>query len=83
MRTDLVTDTELELARMWAGLLAVDRVDRCDDFFNLGGDSMLATVLILDARRTWKVEFSVRALIGAPVLKDLAALIDGLVAARG
>ena len=82
VRTDLVTPTELELARMWAGLLGVDRVDRCDDFFTLGGDSMLATVLILHARRTWNVEFSVRALIEAPALKDLAALIDGVVAGR-
>ena len=80
--TDPVTETELELARIWAGLLGVDRVDRSDDFFDLGGDSMLATVLTLNARWTWNVEFSVRALIGAPVLKDLAALIDRLVAAR-
>jgi hypothetical protein len=80
--TEPVTDTELELARMWAGLLGIDRVERGDDFFDLGGDSMLATVLILNARRTWNVEFSVRAVIDAPALKDLAALIDGLVATR-
>lgn len=82
MRTDLHSDTERELAGMWADLLGLDAVDRHDDFFDLGGDSMLATTLILAARRTWRVELSVRALIGAPVLKDLAGLIDGLVTVR-
>lgn len=80
--TSAPTATEAELARMWTELLGVDQVDPSDDFFTLGGDSMLATVLILHARRTWNVEFSVRALIEAPALQDLAALIDGLVASR-
>ncbi|NES30206.1 hypothetical protein GCE86_08130 [Micromonospora terminaliae] len=75
---DLVTDTELALARMWADVLGVDAVGRRDNFFDLGGDSMLATRLVLSARRTWNVEFSVRALVDSPVLMDLAARIDGL-----
>lgn len=81
MRSDLVTDTEHALARMWAEVLGVDVVGRGDNFFDLGGDSMLATRLVLSARRTWNVEFSVRVLVGSPVLKDLAGRIDVLVAA--
>jgi hypothetical protein len=76
---DLVTDTELALARMWVEVLGVDAVGRGDNFFDLGGDSMLATRLVLSARRTWNVEFSVRVLVDSPVLKDLAGRIDVLV----
>jgi hypothetical protein len=76
---DLVTETELALARMWVDVLDVDAVGRGDNFFDLGGDSMLATMLVLSARRTWNVEFSVRVLVDSPVLKDLAGRIDVLV----
>jgi hypothetical protein len=83
MRVDLVTDTELALARMWSDVLGVDVVGRGDNFFDLGGDSMLATMLVLSARRAWNVEFSVRVLVDSPVLEDLARRIDALVAEPG
>ncbi|MBQ0853813.1 amino acid adenylation domain-containing protein [Streptomyces sp. BH-SS-21] len=35
------TPTELQLAAIWAELLEVDAVSREDDFFDLGGDSLL------------------------------------------
>ncbi|MEV7327446.1 phosphopantetheine-binding protein [Micromonospora sp. NPDC093244] len=78
-QADPLTDTELALARMWAEVLGVDAVGRGDNFFDLGGDSMLATRLVLSARRTWNVEFNVRVLVDTPVLKDLAGRIDVLV----
>jgi Phosphopantetheine attachment site len=82
MPADLVTDTELRLARMWADVLGVDIVGRDVDFFEIGGDSMLATKIVLSARRAWNVEFTVRVLLDSPVLKDLASQIDMLVAGR-
>jgi hypothetical protein len=83
MRADLVTETELALAGLWTEILHVDDVGRSDNFFDLGGDSMLATRLVLAARRTWNVQFSVRVLVESPVLKDLADRIDALVAGAG
>ena len=83
MQADLFTDTELNLAKMWADMLGVEIVGRRDNFFDLGGDSMLATRLVLSARRRWNVEFTVRMLIDSPVLKDLASRIDVLVADCG
>jgi Phosphopantetheine attachment site len=80
MKADPVTETELKLAGMWAEALGVDSVGRDDDFFDMGGDSMLATTVVLLARRTWNVEFTVRVLLDSPVLKDLAIQIDALAA---
>lgn len=80
MRADLATDTEVRLSQLWADVLGVDAVSRDDNFFDLGGDSMLATRLALMARRAWNVEFSVRLLIDSLVLKDMAGRIDALVA---
>ena len=79
MRADLATDTEVQLSQMWVDVLGVDTVGRGDNFFDLGGDSMLATRLVLTARRAWNVEFSVRVLVDSPVLKDMASRIDVLV----
>ncbi|MFD6189253.1 MULTISPECIES: non-ribosomal peptide synthetase [unclassified Streptomyces] len=36
------TETEKGLAEIWADVLGLDRVDAADDFFALGGDSLLA-----------------------------------------
>ncbi|WP_328403361.1 amino acid adenylation domain-containing protein [Streptomyces sp. NBC_00390] len=40
-RTPPVTPTEILLARIWSELLDVPRISREDDFFSLGGDSLL------------------------------------------
>lgn len=37
-----VTDTERAIAQVWAEVLGVERVARNDDFFSLGGSSLLA-----------------------------------------
>ncbi|MGN4225409.1 phosphopantetheine-binding protein, partial [Burkholderia gladioli] len=39
---------ETELATLWTGLLDIERIGRHDDFFNLGGHSLL--VVRLNAR---------------------------------
>jgi pyochelin synthetase len=39
-------DLERRLAALWAGVLGVPRVGRNEDFFALGGDSLLATKLV-------------------------------------
>ncbi len=83
MHADLATDTELTLARLWTEILGLDEVGRSDNFFDLGGDSMLATRLVLSARRAWNVQFSVRVLLESPLLKDMAGRIDVLVAGDG
>ncbi|MEU3528778.1 phosphopantetheine-binding protein [Streptomyces sp. NPDC038707] len=77
------TPTERRLAEIWAEVLRLDKVKRDQDFFEIGGDSLLATTVVLKACRAWQVKFTVRVLLDAPVLADLAARIDRLVAGQG
>ncbi len=74
-----VTDTERALAGLWSTLLSVpvDRVGLHDDFFALGGDSLLATRLVVSVREQLGVELPVRAVLEASTLSDLAGKIDG------
>jgi non-ribosomal peptide synthase protein (TIGR01720 family) len=44
------TPAEEALARIWAGALGLDRVGVHDDFFELGGDSILAIQVVARAR---------------------------------
>ncbi|MEU5958596.1 phosphopantetheine-binding protein [Streptomyces sp. NPDC047525] len=79
MEGDFETETEHQLAIIWADVLKLDKVRPEDDFFGLGGDSLLATSVMLEARRIWNLSVTVRVLIDTPVLGDLAARIDLLV----
>lgn len=76
MDGDFETHTERQLAMIWADVLKLDKVGRDQDFFSLGGDSLLATKVVLEARRTWNIKFTVRVLVDTPVLADLAGRID-------
>jgi Phosphopantetheine attachment site len=76
MEGDFKTQTERQLAMIWADVLNLDKVGRDQDFFELGGDSLLATKMVLEARRTWNIKFTVRVLVNTPVLADLAENID-------
>ncbi|HEX6355903.1 non-ribosomal peptide synthase/polyketide synthase [Actinophytocola sp.] len=44
-------DAEAELARIWAEVLGLDRVSVEDDFFELGGDSILSIQVVSRARK--------------------------------
>ncbi|MGH3785814.1 MAG: non-ribosomal peptide synthase/polyketide synthase, partial [Pseudonocardiaceae bacterium] len=45
------TDIERELARVWAEVLGVERVGIADNFFSLGGDSILSIQIVSRARQ--------------------------------
>lgn len=78
MEGDFKTQTERQLAMIWADVLNLDKVGRDQDFFSLGGDSLLATKVVLEARRIWNVKVTVRVLVDTPILADLAERIDVL-----
>ncbi|HEX8991096.1 MAG TPA: amino acid adenylation domain-containing protein, partial [Anaerolineales bacterium] len=72
------TSTERELARIWGTLLHVDAgiIGRDSDFMDLGGHSLLMTVLMIEVRKVFQISFSLREFFGASTLRKCAALID-------
>src|SRR5438045_8679572 len=67
-----LTETEQAIAAIWAELLKVEHIGRQDDFFDLGGDSLLALRAVSRIRDVFGVEIRTRALFERPTLGDLA-----------
>ncbi len=75
------TSTEARLAQIVASLLKLDRVSVDDDFFKLGGHSLLGTQLIARVRDAFGVRMNLRFLFESPTIARLAAEIERLKAA--
>ncbi|MEU0990002.1 amino acid adenylation domain-containing protein [Streptomyces sp. NPDC005953] len=71
------TPTETAVAEVFADLLAIDTVGRDDDFFALGGHSLLVVRLVGRLREALDTPMSVRQVYDGPTPALLAALIGG------
>lgn len=67
------TPTEMQVARIWADVLRVDRVSVNDRFFDLGGQSMLAVQVVSRMRDALQVELPVQSLFEDTTVASLAA----------
>lgn len=70
------TVLELQLARLWEGLLGVEPVGVLDDFFELGGDSMAAAELVAVLERRYGVALSLDRLLPGLTVTRLARLLS-------
>jgi yersiniabactin nonribosomal peptide synthetase len=66
---------EQAFADLWCELLDLSRVGRHDNFFALGGDSLLATRFVQAVPRRLGIELSLRQLFSAPSIAELAAAV--------
>jgi amino acid adenylation domain-containing protein len=76
------TPIEERLAATVASLLDLDRVSAEDNFFLLGGHSLLGTQLIARIRDSFGVELSLRALFDAPSVSQLSSQVEALLLAK-
>ena len=72
-----LTATELQLASVWDSLLGINGVGATDDFFALGGDSLMAVEMFAKIRETFDRELPLGALAQNPTIEGLAVVIDG------
>ncbi|MGN9810962.1 amino acid adenylation domain-containing protein [Micromonospora sp. BQ11] len=70
------TETERALAEIWTKLLNVERVGVHDDFFVLGGHSLLVASLATEVQAAWDVSLMLPMVFQNRTLETLAQVID-------
>jgi amino acid adenylation domain-containing protein/thioester reductase-like protein len=69
------TELENKLFVIWKELFNLDNIGINDDFFYLGGHSLLVTEMILKVRKVLNVDFSLPTFLQTPTIVNLAKLI--------
>jgi len=72
------TDVERAVCSMWSNVLGIDAIGVRDNFFALGGHSILATRLALQMGNYFDIKVPVIALFQSPTVEELALCIDDL-----
>jgi acyl carrier protein len=70
------TQLERALAQLWSERLRIHPIGVRDDFFELGGDSLLAADLALAVDRAFGVEVPAAVLFTSPTIAELARALE-------
>ncbi|TCP59152.1 acyl transferase domain-containing protein [Tumebacillus sp. BK434] len=70
---------ERTIAMFWQELLGIEGVGVHDDFFELGGNSLLATKLTARLRGAYRVEVPLRVIFDAATVQDQTYLVEDLI----
>ncbi len=65
------TSLQTQIAEIWQKALNLEKVGIQDNFFNLGGNSLLATQVIAQMRQAFQVDISIRRFFETPTITDL------------
>jgi acyl carrier protein len=75
-------DTEVTVGAIWEELLGIAAIGVDDDFFALGGDSLIGTQLMTRIKRACGVKLSTKALYDRRTIRSLCEAIDEAVVAQ-
>ncbi len=70
------TPRQRELAEIWRSVLKLPSVGIHDDYFALGGTSLLAVRLVLQVEKVFGRQMPIAALLKAPTIEKLAQYLD-------
>jgi len=71
---------EEALARIWSECLAVEPIGAKDNFFDFGGQSLIATRILTRVRSEFAVEMGLTHLFERPTVQEMAAYISNTLA---
>ncbi len=67
---------EEEIAAIWSSLLGIEKIGINDNFFDLGGHSLMGTQLMSRLRNAFNINLPLSTLFEAPTVTDLATLVE-------
>ncbi|WP_248796185.1 non-ribosomal peptide synthetase [Pseudomonas sp. MWU13-2105] len=70
-------DTEIAIANLWKDLFKLEQISRHDDFFSLGGISLMAVQMASRLRKVLGKPIAVRDLFVEPTIAGFARALDG------
>jgi phthiocerol/phenolphthiocerol synthesis type-I polyketide synthase E len=68
-------DTTVQLTRIWQELLGVEPIGANQNYFDLGGDSILAVQLFAHIQKVFQIKLPVATLFEAPTIEELARIL--------
>lgn len=71
------------IARIWSDVLSLEQISVHDNFFLLGGDSLMATRVVSRVRQAFHIELPIGTIFREPKLADLAGVIDDVLKKNG
>ena len=74
---------EKQLAEIWTEVLGLEKIGIHDNFFEIGGHSLLLTQLLIKVRNALEVELLLKDLFNAPTIANLAEIIKETVEVNG
>lgn len=72
----IITQTQYKLINIWKDLFKLEEIQNEDNFFEIGGDSLIATRMCLRIQECLKVKVTISDIFKKPILKDLAQYIE-------
>jgi acyl carrier protein len=66
---------EIQLGKIWAEVLGVERIDLRDNFFALGGDSLMGTQVVSRVVEKFQIDLPIQTLFRHPILEDFSKVV--------
>ena len=70
-------DIEKQISEIWANALNLNRVGISDDFFEIGGTSLQAAIVIAEIYSVWGVKLLIKQLFETPTVRGISELLKG------
>jgi amino acid adenylation domain-containing protein len=71
-----ITASERIIYDIWSAALGMDEIDVSDNFFDIGGNSLMAIAVFSKIEKAFKIELGLRVFFDSPRIKDLADMCD-------
>lgn len=79
-RTEPVTKTEQELCEIWKSIFQKEKIGTQDNYYLLGGDSLIATRMVTKIRERFQITFTIADLMGNKTVREQAIRIEQMMA---